>query len=127
MAPVVKLVPRPPEPKPVPQPVADLDAFGTELLERIGTTTQPYRVYAALVNFSLRFFQLHAATPKRERPRLIGVFLRHGQAIYARWLSLQRVQMSKPPKPEAGLPPVPEEAQKPKTTFEVLSELYQSL
>ncbi len=126
MAPVVKLLPQPPEPKPVAPPVADLDAFGQALVQQLGTSPAPYRLNAAMLNFSLRFHQLHCVTRKRDVHALIDVYLRHGSKLYDLWLALSRVELSKPPKPAAGLPPVAAPP-KPATLAEAVAELYRSI
>lgn len=129
VAPVAFLTSDPKRPAPadapVPVPVAELDAFGHELLERLGGNPQPYRLNAAILHFSLRFLELARVTPKRDAAKLAAVYARHGNALYDRWLALSRVEFSKPPKPEAGVPPAEEPPRQP-TTFELLSELYRT-
>ncbi len=70
MAPVVKLVPQPPQPTPVPPLVADLDSFGQELVQQLSGNPQPYRLNAARLNLADRYEVLRRATPKRERSAL---------------------------------------------------------
>ena len=129
MAPVVKLVPPPPKPKPVAAEVADLDAFAQELLTGLARTTQPYRLNAARLNLADRYEQLRRIVPKRDAGKLTATFNRYYSQMFERKLALDKVLLSKPPKPEAGLPPVTPEPEpvRQKSHAELIQEALETL
>lgn len=105
-----------------PASVVELETMGAELLNGLGETTQPDRLNVARLNLADRYEQLRRVTRKRDAGKLTACYHRLYAELFDRKLKLDRVELTRPPKP-APAPPAPVgEPPRRKTVAEALME-----
>jgi hypothetical protein len=104
----------------VPEPVAALEAFATEMKRELGDNPLLYQVNRARLALADRHELLRRATPIRSRGILDDSFNRHFAELFDTSLKLQHAQLEPPPVAQPPVEPKP----RPRSAVDALMEAF---